>query len=76
MTYTKPALEEDRMYFKDHSLDRLLEIAWEWIHSARGMVEIGAINDVSGAKRMIDRAHRLLELALERMACSITTESP
>ena len=63
------SIEEDRAYFKDHSLDRLLEIAWEWIHSARGMVKIGAVNcGVSDAKAMTDRAHRLLELALERMA--------
>jgi hypothetical protein len=67
MNYAKHTLEEDRMYFKNHSLDRLLEIAWEWIHSARGMVKISAIDGVSGAKKMTDRAHRLLELALERM---------
>ena len=60
-------LEEDRTYFQNHSLDRLLQIAWDWIHSARGMVEIGAIDGVSGAEEMIGRARRLLEIAAERM---------
>lgn len=60
-------LEDDRAYFQNHSLDRLLQIAWDWIHSARGMVEIGAIEGVSGAEEMAGRALRLLEIAVERM---------
>jgi hypothetical protein len=60
------SLEEDREYFQKHSLDRLLEIASEWIHSARGMVDMDAIHGVSGSQSMIERAQRILTLALER----------
>lgn len=64
MKYT---LEDDREYFKHHPLDRLLEISWDWIHSARGMAAAGYVDGVGGAREMMNRAHRVLGIALERV---------
>lgn len=64
-------LEEDRAYFRDHTTDRLLEIAQEWIASARGMLNAsaGVVDDHAWqeeASQMIGRAQRMIELVLER----------
>jgi hypothetical protein len=64
----KHTIEEDREYFRHHALDRLLEISGDWIHSARGMAADGYIDGVSGAKEMLERAQRILEIALERVS--------
>ncbi len=71
----KHTVEEDREYFKHHSLDRLLEISWDWIHSARGMAADGYVDGVGGVREMMGRAHRVLGIALERLDLPKTKEA-